>query len=143
MRGEKASELTVIGECDESDTGTIITFLPDDEIFDAIDYDYATLNDRLRELAFLNKGLKITLKDERPVVNALFTRRRAGHQSALYQKPFRDFQEILIEPGAGPNPNFRTGRLSAGGNKAFVGVSPGSSGKIPRSDTTSGVGLIV
>ncbi len=66
MYGEKASELTIIGECDVDDTGTTITFLPDDEIFDAIEFDYEILNERIRELAFLNKGIKISLKDERP-----------------------------------------------------------------------------
>ncbi|MFX0092156.1 MAG: ATP-binding protein [Candidatus Hodarchaeota archaeon] len=66
LRGEKASELTVIGECDSDDTGTTITFLPDEEIFDAINYDYEIINDRFKELAFLNKGVKLSLKDERP-----------------------------------------------------------------------------
>jgi DNA gyrase subunit B len=46
-------------------TGTSITFLPDDEIFDELEYDYATLAERLRETAFLTRGLKIELVDER------------------------------------------------------------------------------
>src|SRR5436305_9553671 len=47
------------------DTGTIITFRPDGDIFEALDYDWATLEQRLRETAYLTKGLKITLADER------------------------------------------------------------------------------
>jgi DNA gyrase subunit B len=48
-------------------TGTSITFLPDDEIFDELEFDYATLAERLRETAFLTKGLRIELVDERGV----------------------------------------------------------------------------
>lgn len=47
-------------------TGTIVSFLPDEEIFDTIDYNFETLSQRLRELAFLNKGLKIIFEDHRP-----------------------------------------------------------------------------
>jgi len=47
------------------ETGTTITFLPDDEIFDELEFDYATLAERLRETAFLTRGLKIELIDER------------------------------------------------------------------------------
>ncbi len=47
------------------ETGTEITFLPDDEIFEVVDYDFATLVDRLRETAFLTRGLKIQIDDER------------------------------------------------------------------------------
>ena len=51
---------------DASDShGTTITFLPDDEIFDELEFDYATLAERLRETAFLTRGLKIELVDER------------------------------------------------------------------------------
>ena len=45
--------------------GTTITFQPDDEIFDELEFDYATLAERLRETAFLTRGLKIELVDER------------------------------------------------------------------------------
>ncbi|WP_302083764.1 DNA topoisomerase (ATP-hydrolyzing) subunit B [Salinibaculum rarum] len=51
-------------DADES-TGTSITFVPDDEIFDTTDFTYSTLEDRLRELAFLNSGVEITLRDDR------------------------------------------------------------------------------
>lgn len=62
-RGKPVSELEVIGDTDE--TGTTITFLADSEIFADINYDFDTVRQRLRELAFLNKNLEISLKDER------------------------------------------------------------------------------
>ncbi len=63
--GKTVQQLTVIGECDELSTGTTVTFKPDDEIFDTDIYDYDTLMVRTRELAFLNKGLKLILIDKR------------------------------------------------------------------------------
>ena len=62
-QGRVASKLTTIGKA--SSTGTKVTFKPDREIFSKIQFSYDVLAQRLRELAFLNKGLKITLKDER------------------------------------------------------------------------------
>ncbi|MFA5881949.1 MAG: DNA topoisomerase (ATP-hydrolyzing) subunit B [Eubacteriales bacterium] len=62
-RGIPVSELKVIGNADS--TGTKITFKPDEEIFEEVVFDVATLSQRLRELSFLNKGLKIVLTDER------------------------------------------------------------------------------
>jgi DNA gyrase subunit B len=62
-RGIKASELEVLGRTKK--TGTIVTFKPDSQIFPDIHYDFDTLTNRLRELAFLNRGLRITLLDER------------------------------------------------------------------------------
>ena len=55
----------IVGQCDESLHGTKVHFLPDPEIFEETVYDYDTLKQRLRETAFLTKGLKITLKDVR------------------------------------------------------------------------------
>jgi DNA gyrase subunit B len=63
--GKIASHLTVIGECEENRTGTTVTFKPDPSIFDTDIYDYETLKVRTRELAFLNKGLSLTLRDDR------------------------------------------------------------------------------
>lgn len=57
--------LKVIGECDPDRTGTKVDFLPDKSIFEVTTFDYNTLQTRLREMAFLTKGLKITLTDER------------------------------------------------------------------------------
>ena len=64
-RGKKDSDLQVIGECPVEQTGTIVTFLPDKEIFEETVYEYNILKSRLREMAFLTKNLKITLKDDR------------------------------------------------------------------------------
>ena len=63
--GKTVQPLTVIGECEENRTGTTVTFKPDAEIFDSEIYDYDTLKVRTRELAFLNKGLSINLRDDR------------------------------------------------------------------------------
>ena len=62
-QGKTVTPLTVIGESKK--TGSKSTFWPDPEIFDDTVYDYGTLQHRLREMAFLNKGVKITLADER------------------------------------------------------------------------------
>lgn len=63
--GKTVQNLTVIGNCDKNRTGTTVTFKPDPTIFDTIIYDYETLKVRTRELAFLNKGLRLTLRDDR------------------------------------------------------------------------------
>ena len=63
--GHTTEPLKVVGDCEEDRTGTWVTFKPDPEIFDTDIYDYNTLKVRIRELAFLNKGLKITLRDDR------------------------------------------------------------------------------
>ncbi|MCM1992363.1 DNA topoisomerase (ATP-hydrolyzing) subunit B [Oceanirhabdus seepicola] len=62
-RGKVVSDLTIVGESEGSGTKTY--FKPDAEIFDEVEYDFDTLAQRLRELAFLNKGIKILLTDER------------------------------------------------------------------------------
>ncbi|MTK13203.1 MAG: DNA topoisomerase (ATP-hydrolyzing) subunit B [Clostridiaceae bacterium] len=62
-RGKAITGLEIVGDSDEH--GTKTHFQPDSDIFDEIEYDYDTLAQRLRELAFLNKGIKITLVDER------------------------------------------------------------------------------
>ncbi|MEI6631776.1 MAG: DNA topoisomerase (ATP-hydrolyzing) subunit B [bacterium] len=69
-RGKTVSKLTVIGK--SSSTGTKVTFKPDRTIFSKIDFSYDVLSQRLRELAFLNKGLKINLSDERSDKEAVF-----------------------------------------------------------------------
>ncbi len=63
--GHTVAPLKVIGDCEENRTGTVVTFKPDPEIFDTDIYDYDTLMVRIRELAFLNKGLSLTLRDDR------------------------------------------------------------------------------
>ena len=62
-RGIPQNELTVVGSTNE--TGTTVTFLPDKEIFETTDFNYETLKTRFKEIAFLNKGLTLSLADER------------------------------------------------------------------------------
>ena len=64
-RGKVMEKLTVIGDCEEEKTGTKVTFLPDDTIFETTIFDFNVLKQRFREMAFLTKGLKIVLKDDR------------------------------------------------------------------------------
>ena len=63
--GHTVEPLKVIDKCDENRTGTTVTFKPDATIFDSEIYDYDILKVRIRELAFLNRGLSITLRDDR------------------------------------------------------------------------------
>ena len=63
--GKIVQKLTEIGTCEANRTGTTVWFKPDPEIFDTDVYNYETLKVRTRELAFLNKGLKLTLRDDR------------------------------------------------------------------------------
>src|SRR6266542_352458 len=63
VRGKTVKKLNVLGKA--RGTGTIVRFKPDPEIFEVLEFHYTTLADRLRQLAFLNKGITITLKDER------------------------------------------------------------------------------
>ena len=63
-RGNITQEMKIIGETDH--TGTTVTFKPDPEMFDTLEYDYETLHTRMREQAFLNAGMRITISDARP-----------------------------------------------------------------------------
>jgi len=63
-RGAITQEMTVVGRTEK--TGTEVTFQPDPEMFDSLVYDYETLHERMREEAFLNAGLSITITDDRP-----------------------------------------------------------------------------
>ena len=63
-RGNITQEMQVIGDTDH--TGTTVTFKPDPEMFDTLEYDYEKLHTRMREQAFLNAGLRITISDARP-----------------------------------------------------------------------------
>ena len=63
-RGNITQEMKIIGETDH--TGTTVTFKPDPEMFDTLEYDYETLHTRMQEQAFLNAGLRITISDARP-----------------------------------------------------------------------------
>lgn len=62
--GKPLYDLKVIGECEKKDTGTEVQFYPDETIFSTTKFDYSVLETRFREIAFLNKGLKIVLTEE-------------------------------------------------------------------------------
>ena len=64
-RGKVAYPLKVIGTCPLEKTGTMVTFLPDRQVFEETEYKYDTLRTRLREIAFLTKDLRIILRDDR------------------------------------------------------------------------------
>jgi len=64
-RGDTIEPLKVIGDCSPNETGTKVTFKVDNEIFETHEFNYDTLSNRFREMAFLNKGLRITITDER------------------------------------------------------------------------------
>ena len=86
-RGEITQPITVIGETDR--TGTTVTFKPDAEIFDETVFDYETLHKRMREQAFLNAGLRISIADERGAGEE--HRRETMH----YEGGIRQFVEYL------------------------------------------------
>ena len=64
-KGHAMYDLKVVGDCDPNERGTQVTFMADGSIFETLEYDFDTLRQRLRETAFLTKGLRITLTDER------------------------------------------------------------------------------
>ncbi len=65
-RGQTMYPLKVVGDCDKEKHGTTVTFFPDREIFESIEFDYDILKQRFREMAFLTRGLRITFTDDRP-----------------------------------------------------------------------------
>lgn len=88
-RGDKTQELTVTGPTTER--GTTVSFKPDPQIFEEVTYSFDTLSNRLRELAFLNKGVGISLTDERPATEGGEIRRDEYH----YEGGLREFVEHL------------------------------------------------
>ena len=82
-RGE--GDLTIIGDTDE--TGTRVTFKPDGEIFEELVYDYETLHTRLREQAFLNAGVRMTITDRRTPTGP--------SDSMCYEGGIRSFVEFI------------------------------------------------
>ncbi len=116
-KGKPLGDVRVIGETSEADTGTIITFHPDATIFtQTIVYKYETLANRLRELAYLNKGIRITLTDLREEVDEFETaedgeRKATGrkvHRSDVFysEHGLREFIDYLDagEPKLIPDP---------------------------------------
>ncbi|MBR5702790.1 MAG: DNA topoisomerase (ATP-hydrolyzing) subunit B [Bacteroidales bacterium] len=88
-KGKPITEVEVVGECGADDHGTIITFHPDPTIFvQTTVYKYETLAGRLRELAFLNRGIKITLTDKRTLVDE-FVQDEAGESKATGRQVFK------------------------------------------------------
>ena len=85
--GKTVQKLTEIGTCDKDKTGTTVTFKPDPDIFDTDIYDYNTLKVRTRELAFLNKDLRLTLTDERVEPNL--------SESFLYEGGISEYVKYL------------------------------------------------
>ena len=84
VHGVAKEPLKVIGDCDLKDTGTTVTFKSDNEIFEIHEYNYDTLANRFREMAFLNKGLKISMKDERSDKEETFHYEGGLAEFALY-----------------------------------------------------------
>ena len=74
------------------ETGTTITFWPNSDIFETVDFDYETLRTRFQQTAFLNKGLRITLRDERPLAEGETEQR---HDDFLYERGLVDYVEYL------------------------------------------------
>lgn len=70
--GKPKYDVKVVGQCEKDDTGTEVTFLPDDKIFSTVEFDFSILAARLREVAFLNKNLKIVLEEEKSKKKEVF-----------------------------------------------------------------------
>ncbi len=110
-QGKYASKLEVIGEAPRK-TGSKTTFWPDPEIFETTVFDYDTIQHRLREMAFLNKGIKISLKDDRvgrkksevfhyeggikEMVAFQNSNKDPIHQDVIYFEVIRDTQEVEV-----------------------------------------------
>jgi len=111
MRGDTRTKLKMLGKVGARETGTKVWFKPDAAIFTVLEYQYTTLQSRLRELSFLNKGVTISLKDERPgqekeetfhakgglreMVQHLNASRKPLHNDVIYLETERD--DIGIE----------------------------------------------
>lgn len=70
--GKPVYDVKVVGTCDKDETGTEVTFFPDDSIFSTTKFEFSILETRLREVAFLNKGVKILLEDEETKKKEIF-----------------------------------------------------------------------
>jgi DNA gyrase subunit B len=93
-RGTPTCDLQAVGDTEE--TGTTITFLADTEIFTELNYDFDTLRQRLKELAYLNKNLEISLKDERADQEATFL--FEGGIASLVSRVNKDRQVLHRQP---------------------------------------------
>ena len=89
-RGVPTSPVEEIGVADDGSHGTVVRFKADDEIFETTVYDYSVLESRLKELAYLNKGLKIELADERNAENV-------KAEEFLFEGGIKDFLNEIID----------------------------------------------
>ncbi len=87
LRGVPKAQVKVVGACDPGETGTVITFMPDADIFDEVNFQFDLMKGRLRELAFLNAGVRITITDERQEPRI--------ERSYCYEGGIRSFVEYL------------------------------------------------
>ncbi|KAF5409850.1 MAG: DNA gyrase subunit B [Candidatus Methanocomedens sp.] len=108
QRGKPMSDVAVRGDTDR--TGTNVTFKPDYEIFETVDFSFETISKRLREMAYLNKGIKITIRDERTGDEKLFhyeggiiafvehlnKNKNALHQPPVYFQKTKDSTQVEI-----------------------------------------------
>ena len=86
-RGQVIYKLKVVGTCDPEKTGTTVSFLPDKKVFEETIFDYNTLKVRLREMAFLTKGLNIVLRDDREETRVV--------KEFCYEGGIKEFVEYL------------------------------------------------
>ncbi len=123
VRGDTTTKLKLLGKAGAKETGTRVWFKPDTTIFTETIYDYGIIQSRLRELSYLNKGVKITLRDERPerekeevfhakggleeFVGFLNASKKALHKEILYLDGTRDDIgiEIAMQYNDGYNEN--------------------------------------
>ena len=92
-RGDITQKMTVIGETDR--TGTTVRFKPDPEMFEVTEYDYETLHTRMREQAFLNASLRISITDERPHRNEDGSYAEPVSESMYYEGGIREFVSFI------------------------------------------------
>ena len=92
-RGDITQKMTIVGETDH--TGTTVRFKPDPEMFEVTEYDYETLHRRMREQAFLNAGLRISITDERPHRNEDGSYAEPVSESMYYEGGIREFVSFI------------------------------------------------
>lgn len=99
-KGVPTTELEIVGEA--VNTGTTITFLPDNTIFDEVNFNYDTIKKRLREMAFLNKGIRITLEDKRDDIKDEFHYEGGIREFVQYLNNKKDtlHEEIIYAEGS-------------------------------------------
>lgn len=121
--GKPQYDVKVVGTCDKDETGTEVTFFPDNAIFSTTEFDFSTLQTRLREVAFLNKGVKIVLEEEESGKKEIFhyegglvefikwvnKSKEAIHKPVYYVK---EGQNIVVECAVQYNSGYQENVLS-------------------------------